>query len=286
MKCIPSIINQSVLPYELIVVDSSDERGLDTRIIDIFKPLPFKFIYKYTSVGLTHQRNVGVEIASGDYLFFFDDDVVLNSDYHQKVLNVYEDNITAMGVGGIVINERTFTFQQTLLRKAFFLPTASGNNNILPSGQLDYVNGATLNTIIKVDALFGCLFSFKKEVFDTYRFDENLSGYAAGEDVDFSYRVSRKFNLFLTPFAKAYHNPSHISNSKPKEFMRMLIINSFIFYKRNMDINIFTLFAFVWSQIGLLLYSIVQAIRKKRYAWFTGAIEAYYILIFRSWSNR
>jgi len=282
-KCIKSILEQTVKPYELIIVDSSDKKGLDSILNKVFGRFPFTFIYRHTAAGLTHQRNIGIEVASGDHVFFFDDDVILNRDYHEDILKVYKEKKTAMGVGGVVINERKFTLLQTLLRKKFFLPTASGKNNILPSGQLDYVNTYKLNAIIKVDALFGCLFSFRREVFKIYRFNETLDGYAAGEDVDFSYRVSKVYDLFLTPFAKAYHNPLHISQSKPKEFMSMLIVNSFIFYERNMKKNILTIFAFLWSQIGLSFYSIIQAIRYRKLAWVKGAFEAYKVLIYKKY---
>ncbi|MFZ2385322.1 MAG: glycosyltransferase [Candidatus Omnitrophota bacterium] len=280
-KCIESILAQSVKMFELIIIDSSDQIGLEGILKGKFSKYAFEFIYRHTSVGLTYQRNVGISIASGDYIFFFDDDVILDVDYHEEILRAYNEHLSAMGVGGIVKNERFFSYSQTFFRKLFCLSTSSGFNNILPSGQLDYINTYKLNRVIKVDALFGCLVSFKKKVFEEFRFDESLAGYAAGEDVDFSYRVSRKYGLFLTPSATAFHNPSHISQSRPKDFMEMLILNSIAFYAKNMDKNIYTAILFLWSQIGFFLYSIVQSIKYRNVKWLKGAFSAYQSFIYR-----
>ena len=41
----------------------------------------------------------------------------------------------------------------------------------------------------RLEYINGLFPSFRREVFDNVRFDENLEGYAWKEDIDFSYRV-------------------------------------------------------------------------------------------------
>ncbi|MCK5345013.1 MAG: glycosyltransferase family 2 protein, partial [Candidatus Heimdallarchaeota archaeon] len=104
MLCIESVETQSLPPDELIIIDSSSTMGLLDIIKDRFPSLPFPTHYFHTAPGLTYQRNIGVQRASGEYIFFFDDDVVLDNDYHEKVLEVYDTHSQAMGVGGVILN--------------------------------------------------------------------------------------------------------------------------------------------------------------------------------------
>ena len=58
------------------------------------------------------------------------------------------------------------------MRGGFFVEGVSASKDVR---RLEYMNGWFM--------------SYRREVFDKVRFDENLSGYAWKEDIDFSYRV-------------------------------------------------------------------------------------------------
>ena len=74
IKALHSIFKQSILPDELIIVDDGNLNQDELRSL-----VPGQIELKYTkkdTPGLTRSRNVGIGIASGDVLFFFDDDVL------------------------------------------------------------------------------------------------------------------------------------------------------------------------------------------------------------------
>lgn len=96
-----------------------------------------------------------------------------------------------------------------------------------------FVTLKNYNNTRKVSALWGCAVGYRKEVFEKFDFDENLNGYALGEDIEFSYRISKKFDLIFTPKIKFSHLKSKLNRAKLFEFGKMLICNQFYFFKKN-----------------------------------------------------
>lgn len=64
---------QTVRPLEIIVVDQTPLERRDTTLAEKFSDLPLKIIY-LDQPGQCSSRNVGLHIASGDYILFLDDD--------------------------------------------------------------------------------------------------------------------------------------------------------------------------------------------------------------------
>ena len=80
------LAEQSYRNFELIIVDQNDDARLDA-IIELFSP-QFELIHIKSSVkGLSRNRNIGLEYATGDIIAFPDDDCYYNSDTLEHVLN-------------------------------------------------------------------------------------------------------------------------------------------------------------------------------------------------------
>lgn len=73
-KCIDSVVNQSYRNLEIILIDdgSTDDSG---KICDEYaiKDSRVKVIHKINQ-GVAHTRNIGVELARGEYIMFVDSD--------------------------------------------------------------------------------------------------------------------------------------------------------------------------------------------------------------------
>ncbi|WP_039657101.1 glycosyltransferase family 2 protein [Clostridium tyrobutyricum] len=86
-KCIDSILKQTFTNFELILVDdgSTDKSG---QLCDKFKDEDnrVKVIHKENS-GQSESRNIGLDIAKGDYILFVDSDDVLPQDIIIKLYN-------------------------------------------------------------------------------------------------------------------------------------------------------------------------------------------------------
>jgi glycosyltransferase involved in cell wall biosynthesis len=97
-NCLNSILTQSVLPTEVIIIDDAElSESLMTEWQKIFadKQINFQYYRKDHSRerrGLSESKNVGLNKASEEIVFFLDDDVVLASDFFQNIMKVWETN--------------------------------------------------------------------------------------------------------------------------------------------------------------------------------------------------
>ena len=72
-KCILSVINQSFLDWELILIDDGsidNTREICRRYADSIKI----FLYSQQNSGVSSARNFGIKKATGEYLLFVDSD--------------------------------------------------------------------------------------------------------------------------------------------------------------------------------------------------------------------
>ena len=85
-----SIAEQTVLPAELCVVDSSDEPPGRAEVERLCAEAGIALDYVHPAPrGLTIQRNIGIERTTGDPVFLIDDDVMLAPDVHEEILAEY-----------------------------------------------------------------------------------------------------------------------------------------------------------------------------------------------------
>jgi GT2 family glycosyltransferase len=268
IKCIESILVQTLLPDEIVIVDSSDTAELRSKL-DMYSNKS-TFGYIHAKLGLTQARNVGIKESTGDIIIFLDDDVVLDRDYIKEILHVF-DNDLGKKVGGVTgnimdnneIQNRSFKYSIRsnighILATIFFLGKYS-DGKFLPSGMNTFIR---TNKITNVECLSGANMAFRREIFNEFKFDENLKGYCYMEDCDIAYRVSRKYQNIYTPFARLIHNVSPAARDKEYARMKMMIENHYYLFKKNFPQDFKHKFAFWWSVVGLFVMAMIG--RNKR----------------------
>jgi glycosyltransferase involved in cell wall biosynthesis len=258
---IASILDQTVHPHEIIVVD--DGALTDPPLQADAKRKGIQYIYIRKSPenrGLTRSRNVGIEAATGDILFFLDDDIKLFTDFLENSLACYHKHphIDGMG-GGEILNKKPSLIQKiwfcyevlfcmTGFKKGYFLPSAFSTN----------LGNPNLKTRFgPVEFLGGASFSFRRHVFETARFSEEFAGYGLGEDKEFSYRISRSHTLYANPDAKLYHFESPLMRYQKHDRAKAKLLSKYRFLTR---VNIKNRFKGVWfcyALIGFLLKRII-----------------------------
>ena len=88
-------------------------------------------------------------------------------------------------------------------------------------------------------------------------FDENMKGYCYWEDSDFSYRVSRKYSNYYTPYAKLCHFPNKPKDCNQKALRsHYRIITQYYLFKKNIPKRLRTIACFAISIIGELILNI------------------------------
>jgi glycosyltransferase involved in cell wall biosynthesis len=254
MKLVKSLCVQSRMPDELIIVDASDNDDTKEFIGERRNHLPFDCAYTHTASGLTRQRNMGIGFSRGKYLFFFDDDVVLENEFIDIVYSSFKtfesDNVA--GIMGRIVNIPSLTRSWEWLFKKIFLLSDFGKGRVklsgLPSIRID-------GELSFVESLSGGCTAYKREVFEHFRFDEKLKEYAYLEDVDFSFRVGRKYRLLYQPKARLMHFPSTYLTVDSRKLRKMFIQNHLYLFHKNMPKDFPHFFGYWISVIGAFLYN-------------------------------
>lgn len=83
LKLLEDITLQSYLPKEVVVVDATPEDQRDESLYQ--KEFPFKVIVKWqTTKGSCRARNEAIDLCTGDYIIFGDDDIRILPDFIEK----------------------------------------------------------------------------------------------------------------------------------------------------------------------------------------------------------
>jgi GT2 family glycosyltransferase len=261
VNALASVTQQTRMPEEIIIVDSSDHKLSEQPLFkDFFVSEKFpgaRLLYYHTNPGLPYQRNVGVTLATTKLVHFIDDDVLLESEYLAQMCAPFEADHTYLGGMGTVINlpkKKLEIFR--FIRRLFFLQRNYAPGNFTLSGMPTHAYGTS--EFKAVQALGGCCMSYRKIIFLKHRFDETLGRYAWMEDCDFSWRVSRDGALFFNPAARLQHLNSPVSRDSQMAISKLFMKNySYLFFKNFYPRNRLRIFAYWWTIVGLFLEALV-----------------------------
>lgn len=184
--CLEAVFNQTLPPYEVIVVDghSTDNTVRNARTF------PVRVVYEdFGTVG--GARQIGVEDAGGDYVAFTDSDCIPQKDWLENLVREFNDGI--VGVGGGIRNIGTGIWEESI---ALALDTFLGSAN---SVQDRVLKGKRI-----VKSISGCNSMYRKrDIVEAGGFDVHLS---INEDTELNKRLQDIGTIFYTPDALIYHN--------------------------------------------------------------------------------
>jgi len=255
-KCLSSIVKQTIVNFEFIIVDSSDKEEQEKvkLVIDRVKnKVPLSYVH--TKPGLTYQRNVGIKKAAGKLLYFFDDDVILENSYLESMQQVFRNNSEYGGGMGAITNIRMPNgIFWRFLRRFFFLSRSYSKGFFTLSGMPTHTYGTQVFKDVQV--LGGCCMAFRKELLQKNKFDEKLVGYGYMEDCDISWRVAKESKLFFNPAARLQHNSSPpVCDKKAGRCAMFMKHYRYLYFKNIYVKNKLTYLAYLWSIAGLFIYS-------------------------------
>ena len=217
-RCLRLAVKQTRSPKEVVVVDASPDWEKTRAVMvqeftDHYPQIPLIYV-KAEFPSSTAQRNQGIDLTSGDVLFLIDDDSLMYPNCAEEVMKVYEADVdnAIQGVSAIPVPnppdaDEFITGQavqsgitavkpkQTRLRRFFKTLLATHQTYFLPYDE-DYPNRPipehlyALN-IGRIQVMAGYSMTFREAILRKEHFSEVLQRYAAGEDQDLSYRVSR-----------------------------------------------------------------------------------------------
>jgi len=237
-RLLRSLEAQTRLPDEILVVDGGREsvealcRGVRAFPVRHMRCLP---------PSAARQRNAGLEAASPEarLIGFLDDDVVLDEHAVENMIRFWES--ADERTGGAAFN--MMNHPSTALAGIKLSPFSEAAG--LYSRRRGAVSPAGFQTMIgrvgandSFDWLPSTASVWRRDVFAGFRFDEWYAGYSYLEDLDFSYRVGKRFRLAVVADAGYLHLPAASGRGNGFEFGRREIVNRIHFVRKNPELSI------------------------------------------------
>ena len=259
--CLELAVQQTRKPIEIIIVDASPNwKNTKEKILTQLEAKNPEIRWLYTTSqqpSITRQRNQGLQLATADIVFLIDDDSLMYPQCAEEIMKVYEADIDGI-IKGVKasrvaeppnhaeIQENAPTIERSLklyslnslsqfLFKHLFLMDAEKLFIPYNGDYPDYPIPASVQDlkIAPMRLFMGCEMTFRREAILQEGFEPLLLYYAAGEDVDASYRVSRHGLLVQALEGKLCHVQSSGGRLSRLQSTAFTALNLALFLRKN-----------------------------------------------------
>ena len=265
-ECLETICAQTRIPRTVIVVDSSDDDYSEqvVRELRVRWSASSSLVWIASAPGLVHQRIVGLSKTTHPIVHFVDDDTLLDPGYVAGVLAVFAADAREEigGVGGYITNQPERRCRRIDERLGL---DSRREGVVLPSGRNVRVYGEPPG-LVDVDWLPGCAMSYRRSVVEKEPPQLPLDPALVGEDVEWSYRVSRHHRLVVTPGARVVHLESPKGRRRGAELVHVELVSRW--HRVNAGTGHLSRRAFwisAWGQ--LIVYGITAIVTVSRHRW-------------------
>jgi glycosyltransferase involved in cell wall biosynthesis len=203
VETVDAVLKQMRCPDELIIVDQSTTGGSNLELRQAVATQPrirLIYIWDHNITGLPMARNAGFAASTGDLVCYLDDDVTPAPDYLAQVEKGFEEFPAWAGLCGRFSDDQPAGAGRRLIRSLFRLGLFRDDRARL----------ATMDRPLDVRLLCGGAACLRREVMRQFQFDENLTGYALGEDFDFCLRAGSRFGFGGLPAVRWHHRRSAV----------------------------------------------------------------------------
>lgn len=280
-EAVRSVLNQTRIPDELIIVDQSrDDKSLQ-EIKKIFSGYSGKpeLIYVYdTSVkGLVEAKVRGVREGSSDIISFIEDDVILTPDYFKVMEEGFRQKENMMGCSGVLVHVPVYTkfYKQMfhLFHRGLFY---DARIDVHERGDDHGKEGDKI--ILKQSRyLSGGISAYKKEVFEEVKFD-TVNDFFMYEDIEFSTRAAQYYGddkFFINMAMKLDHRMSPINRLRLETRWKRKLYELICFYKKNREWP-YALPSLLWLIVGFCIEAVFSTLKLKHFGPLKGTIYGIY----------
>lgn len=269
-RLLTSLIEQQYSYLEVLIIDGSDTHVKET-VDDFINILPIKY-WHVRPPGLTLQRNFGISHLDpkAEWIGFLDDDLELEKNCIKNLETFFKSDLSLGGVGLRINDQRELT--RNYLRELMLIDDFPGGI-VTKSGAAAPIRPYTKSQ--PTQWLYGGATFWKIDVLKEFVFDEWFSGIGYCEDLDYSYRVAKKYKLSICAEAKCYHHHRMPGIEKMPSMGEWLVVAWWYFARIKNHFNIlYVIWGIFWMSINNLLFSIVK-LDKKRFYMFKGNLNGW-----------
>jgi GT2 family glycosyltransferase len=194
-RCLAHLVVQSVMPAEIIVIDSSADEETRALVAERFPTVTYAVCTAGMGAMAT-ARNLGYRMSGGEVVAFIDDDAFAEPDWLERLLPFYEDpEVGAVGGRQIRGVPGEITEGVDAIGRLQEDGTITGNFAADPGRPVD------------VDHLLGANMSFRRSALDRIGgIHDGYAGTCVREETDLCLRVAHAgYRLVFTPDAVVEH---------------------------------------------------------------------------------
>ena len=234
-RMLNSVAAQTRLPDEVVIVDQDET---SQRFTSEFPQLRIRVIPLPGSASL--KRNAGFRAArpDADLIGFFDDDIVLEPQTFEALLDFWERAPDDLGGAGCNLGNHPPVYARSLKNLSLasrlgLYGTAKGA--VMRSGFQTTMPGIEQDTYVRWLPSGAVVYS--REVLEEFGWDEWFESYSYLEDLDLSYRVSKKYRLAMVAGARFHHYPSSIGRPNWYLFGKKEVLNRLYFVSKHPELS-------------------------------------------------
>ena len=217
IRFLGSLQTQDALPAEIVICDGSDDDHTQ-KAIAAFKPHSqasswdqVKWIVQPAArIGLAPQRNQAVAAATQPYVWFLDDDMILEQGCLRHLFNAVSSSSTMGGVTATLVNEpyqHPGRLTRTLMR--WFedgIDRLSYASACVGPGWTFLHDGSSTAPLVEAEWLGGGCTLYRKTALPVPAVPDHFEGGAFGEDLAASLTVGQHWEMYHVPAARAIHD--------------------------------------------------------------------------------
>jgi GT2 family glycosyltransferase len=258
-ETLESIATLDPAPTDILVVDGDPDESASAYATDAGAR------YLTTQNGLTRQRNVALGAVNADVVLFLDDDVAVQSDLIARLRRAYADESVVGACGKVVEPDpRRFGAKTARIRRRLL---GGMQGTFTRVGYPRYV--LDVDTSMDVEVMQGCYMSARLAAARQIGFDDAVPGWIAGEDEDFSYRLSRLGRIRYLADAVVVHRKTGFLSADGRAFGRNVVRFRWYLYRKNFRPSPVATMRFV----GLILVLIAHRVVNREWSGARGLLE-------------
>jgi glycosyltransferase involved in cell wall biosynthesis len=251
-RMLSSIQEGTAHPSQIVIVDGGEELVAD--VAAAFRDLPIEYQRVYPP-SLSQQRNAGMARLRPDITLagYLDDDLVLEREAVAGMLRFWD--AAGSDVGGAAFNIVSDRRPRATALKSVFLLDSARRGAVLRSGYNTMICPVT--ETLDVDWLFGGATVWRREVIREFAYDEWFAGTGYLEDLDYSYRVRKKYRLVVVAGARLDHLNWPIRREMNYTLGRWQAMNRNYFVRKHRELSVP---GFWWSMVGQICVNAAKAL--------------------------
>ena len=179
-RSLPSLISQSLKPFEIIIIDDGSDNNHAELIVNSFKnnkQISMIFVKKKNG-GPSSARNTGIKLAKGEFILFIDADDELLPDsieWREEVLNSLHQDYASIYCSKIKNIDNKKTIKETIHE-------TDGNLDVCLIGRANGIPGQITHHLFR-----------KNIITELNGFDESLK---FNEDFELILRIAKKWKFY------------------------------------------------------------------------------------------